>query len=468
MAVFVLDRSGKPLMPCSERRARLLLARGHARVHLRTPFTIRLIDRDASSCAFQKIQIKLDPGSQVTGVALVRETDKQGIAVLNLFELMHRGRQISKKLTQRSAFRGRRRSANLRYRAPRFDNRRNPEGWLAPSLQHRVDTTTSLVNRLRRLAPVTSIVQELVRFDMQAMENPEISGVVYQHGTLAGYEVREYLLEQFGRKCCYGDHTGVPLNIDHVHPRSKGGTNRISNLVLSCISCNLKKSNRDVREFLAHDSKRLEQVLAQIKRPLKDTAAVSSTRWALFHTLKATGLPVSTASGGRTKFNRHVLGIPKTHALDAVCVGLVSAVSGWRCPALVIKATGRGSYQRTRLTAQGFPRGHLMRAKQSHGFRTGDLIKAVVPSGKKAGAHIGRVAIRATGSFNIQAGGAVIQGVSHKYCQLLQRADGYSYFLTETIKNTDNAGKINFPVSSPSWRNAGLVAAKGGVSTGDI
>ena len=436
MSVFVLDRSGLPLMPCSEKRARLLLGRGRARVHRLIPFAIRLIDRHAASSTFQPLQIKLDPGSKTTGVALVRINDQTSAAsgevqreaaVLNLFDLVHRGRQISEALTARRQMRRRRRSANLRYRAPRFSNRRKPEGWLAPSLQHRVDTISAWVMRLRRLAPVSGIAQELVRFDMQQMSNPDIAGVEYQQGTLAGYEIREYLLEKFGRECCYCGKKDGPLNIDHIHPKARGGSNKISNLALACIPCNTKKNASPIEQFLAHDPKRLAKVLAQVKRPLKDAAAVNATRWALFGTLKATGLPVVTGSGGLTKYNRHVLAVPKTHALDAACVGQVDALTGWRVPTLSIKCTGRGSYQRTRLDKFGFPRGHLMRSKSVKGFRTGDMVVATVPSGKKAGIYFGRVAVRASGSFNIQTGSAVVQGVSHKRCRLIQRADGYGY-----------------------------------------
>ena len=452
MSVFVLDRSGFPLMPCSEKRARLLLGRGRARVHRLVPFAIRLNDRHVASSTFQPLQIKLDPGSKTTGVALVRINDQISAAsgevqreavVLNLFELQHRGRQISEALTARRQMRRRRRSANLRYRAPRFNNRRKPEGWLAPSLQHRVDTISAWVMRLRRLAPVTGIAQELVRFDMQQMANPDISGVEYQQGTLAGFEVREYLLEKFGRECCYCGKKDGPLNIDHIHPKAKGGSNRISNLALSCVPCNTKKNASPIEEFLAHDPQRLAKVLAQVKRPLKDAAAVNATRWALFNTLKATGLPVSTGSGGLTKYNRHGLGIPKTHALDAACVGQVDALTGWRVPTLSIKCTGRGSYQRTQLDKFGFPRGYLMRTKAAFGFRTGDLVRASVPKGKNTGVHVGRVAVRARGSFNIQSGARLVTDVSHKHCRIIQRADGYGYSLTL------NLGKPNFP-NSPS------------------
>lgn len=423
-------------MPCSEKRARLLLARGRARVHRLLPFVIRLVDRHARSCEFQQLRLKLDPGSKTTGLALVREQEEGGIAVLNLFELIHRGRQISEALTQRRAFRRRRRSANLRYRAPRFLNRGNKnKGWLAPSLQHRVDTTLAWVKRIQRWVPVAALSQELVRFDMQAMESPEISGIEYQQSTLQGYEAREYLLEKFGRTCIYCDAQDTPLNIDHIQSRATGGSSRISNLGLACLPCNQKKGSRAIESFLAHDLARLAKIKTRLKAPLKDAAAVNATRWALHGALQATGLPVEAASGGRTKFNRSQLGVPKTHVLDAACVGNVTALSGWRMPALTIKATGRGAYQRTRLTAQGFPRGYLMRQKRVHGFQTGDRVRADVPTGKNAGIHTGRVAVRATGNFNIQTPGGVVQGILHKRCRLLQRADGYSY---STVANMES------------------------------
>jgi 5-methylcytosine-specific restriction endonuclease McrA len=437
MAVFVLDRSGRPLMPCTEKRARLLLERRRARVHKVMPFTIRVVDLEAEDCEFQALRVKLDPGSETTGMALVRETAQNGVAVINLFELMHRGKQISEALTSRRGHRRLRRS-HLRYRAPRFLNRGNKKsGRLAPSLQHRVDTTLAWVNRLERLAPVSAISTELVRFDLQALENPEIEGAQYQQGTLAGYEVREYLLEKWDRTCAYCGTKGVPLQIEHIQPNSKGGSNRISNLTLACQCCNQQKGATRIEDFLRKQPERLKRIQAQAKRPLKDAAAVNATRWALVNALKATGLVVETASGGRTKFNRMALGIPKTHALDAACVGHVHAMTGWHKPTLCIKAMGRGSYQRTRLDKFGCVRGYLTRSKNIQGFQTGDRVKAVVTKGKKTGCHIGRVAVRASGSFNIQTSNGLVQGVSHRYCTVVQRGDGYGYQL---VAKTDATG----------------------------
>ncbi|MDR5898430.1 RNA-guided endonuclease IscB [Halomonas vilamensis] len=452
MAVFVLDKQKRPLMPCSEKRARLLLQRGRAVVHKRYPFTIRLKDRVGGDT--QPLRLKLDPGSKTTGLAVARETN-DGQNVLCLFELEHRVFQIKKALQQRAAFRRRRRTANLRHRAPRFHNRTKPKGWLAPSLQHRIDTTMAWVDRLCKLAPITALDQELVRFDTQKLANPEISGVEYQQGTLLGYEVREYLLEKWGRECAYCGTTDTPLEVEHIVARSRGGSNRISNLTLSCHDCNQEKARLPLADFFAtskglkkrlkkhgHTAKaRLERVQRQQQCPLRDASAVNATRWALFNALKATGLPVAVGTGGRTKYNRQRLCIPKTHALDAACVGPLDALHDWQVPTLTIKATGRGSYQRTRLDKYGFRRGVLMRQKQVKGFQTGDMVNVIVPTGKKIGTHTGRVAVRKTGSFNIQTEQGAVQGISHKYCTVIQRGDGYGYHLLPAINLRGDAGQ---------------------------
>jgi hypothetical protein len=424
LSVFVLDKRKQPLMPCSEKRARLLLERGRAVVVRRYPFTIRIKDRIGGET--QSVRVKIDPGSKVTGLALVRnEGTNHPATVLSLIKLAHRGRQISEALTARRGFRRRRRNANLRYRAPRFLNRCRSErkGWLAPSLRHRIDTCMSWVERLRRLVPIAGIAVERVRFDMQLLDNPEVSGVGYQQGTLAGYEIREYVFERDGRHCAYCGAVDVPLNLDHVIPRSRGGSNRPSNLVPACIPCNEEKDSTPIEMFLAGKPAVLTRIKAQIRKPLKDAAAVNATRWALYEALADTGLPVEASSGGRTKFNRGRLKIPKTHALDAACVGETAMLAGWQQPTFEIKATGRGTYCRTNVTASGFPRGYRTRVKIVSGFQTGDMVWAQVPNGARAGVHIGRLAVRVTGSFKI----GKADGVNAKYCKILHRADGYGY-----------------------------------------
>jgi mannose-6-phosphate isomerase-like protein (cupin superfamily) len=171
MAVFVLDKQKNPLMPCSEKRARKLLEAQRAHIHRMYPFTIRLVARTGGDT--QPLTLKIDPGSKQSGMALVRQTEEK-THVVALLDVKHRDQAISQALRQRAAYRRRRRSANLRYRAPRLDNRRRPKGWLAPSIQHRVDVDESIVDRITQLAPVSALVPESVRFDTQQMEDPEV------------------------------------------------------------------------------------------------------------------------------------------------------------------------------------------------------------------------------------------------------------------------------------------------------
>jgi 5-methylcytosine-specific restriction endonuclease McrA len=424
--VFVLDRRQNPLMPCHPSRARELLGKGRARVHRLHPFTIRLVDRTIENSTRQPVRLKFDPGAVTSGIAIVREEgDTQH--VLHLAELQHRGKTVRKHMIQRANYRRRRRSANLRYRPPRFDNRTRPDGWLPPSLNSRCDNLVSWTTRYRHLAPISGLSVESVRFDMQALENPGISGIEYQQGELAGYEVREYLLEKWGRRCAYCDRDDIPFQVEHIQARAKGGSSRVSNLCLACGKCNQRKSSKEIHDFLKRDPKRLKRILATARRPLSAAAAVNATRNGLVRQLRLTGLPVETSSGGRTKWNRSRLEIPKTHALDAACTGAVGRVLNWNMRTLTIKATGRGSYQRTRVTSDGFPRAYLPRTKTLHGFQTGDLVRAVVTKGRKAGQYTGRVAVRSTGSFNIQMPSLTVEGIAHRFCRILARTDGYTY-----------------------------------------
>ncbi len=424
MFVFVLSTDKTPLSPCHRARARRLLSKGRAAVYKRYPFTI-ILKEGSGSESTQPHRLKIDPGAKTTGLSILQEEK-----VIWAAQLSHRGSQIQEALSSRRALRRGRRSRKTRYRSPRFLNRTRKEGWLPPSLQSRAQNILTWVRRLHKLCPISDLSQELVRFDTQKMENPEVSGTEYQQGTLFGYEVREYLLEKYNRTCQYCSAKNIPLEVEHIVPKSKGGSNRVSNLTLSCRKCNEKKGNQPIEEFLKPKPNLLNKILATAKKPLRDAAAVNATRWALFRQLKSTGLPVEVGSGGRTKYNRTRLGLPKTHWLDAACVGastpgeLRTLVS----QPLRIKATGHGTRQMCGTNKYGFPIRHRTRQKLHKGFQTGDIVRAVVPKGKKIGTYVGRVATRATGSFNITTTTAKVQGISYKYCQPLHKSDGFSYY----------------------------------------
>ncbi len=416
---LVLDQNKQPLMPCHPARARELLRKGKARVFKRYPFTLIFTERKGGS--IQPVAFKVDPGSQRTGIALVADF-KRGKRVIWAAVLEHRGQQIKAALETRRALRHSRRSRHTRYRPARFSNRHTDKGYLPPSLQSRVDNVWTWVSRLNRSCSISSISQELVKFDTQLMQNAEISGVEYQQGELQGFEIREYLLEKWWRKCAYCGKKGVPLEIEHITPKSRGGSNRVSNLTLACHECNQTKGSQTAAEF-GHP-----EIQKQARFPLKDAAAVNTTRWALYNRLQTMGLPVKIGTGGRTKFNRVTQDYPKAHWIDAACVG-ESGASIYLNPEqayLHIKATGHGSRQMCRTDKYGFPTRHRLRQKQHFGFQTGNIVKAIVLAGKYTGRHVGRVACRATGSFDITTTTGKVT-VSHKHIQTIHHADGYSY-----------------------------------------
>ncbi len=424
--VFVLDTNKQQLNPVHPGRARLLLTQGKAAIFKRYPFTI-ILKVAIEQPEVHPLRIKIDPGSKTTGIAIVNDATGE---VVFAAELAHRGQAIKKALDERRAVRRSRRQRKTRYRKARWQNRRRGKGWLAPSLESRIAHVLTWVQRLRRLAFIVAISQELVKFDLQAMDNPEISGVKYQQGTLAGYEVREYLLEKWKRMCAYCGKKNIPLQIEHIQPRAKDGTHRVSNLCLACEQCNLAKGIQDIRVFLAKKPEVLKRILAQAKAPLKDAAAVNTTRWALSERLKEGGLPVEYGSGGLTKFNRSTRNLPKMHWLDAANVGKSTPeklqIRG--IMPLRITANGHGCRQMCLMDETGFPRTKPKQKHFTHGFRTGDIVRAIIPAQlNHAGVHVGRLSAKAKGGFTIATAKGKITGVGKKYCRVLQRADGYGY-----------------------------------------
>ena len=254
--VFVVDTNKQPLNPIVPKKARRLLDKGKAAVFRIYPFTI-ILKTVVEDAVLTPCQIKIDPGSKFTGFALVREGE-----VIWGMELEHRGGLVKKKLELRRAVRRGRRNRNTRYRKPRFLNIKRRDGWLAPSLEHRIQTTETWVKRLTKFVPLSEIWVEKVKFDMQQMQNPEVSGVEYQ-------QVREYLLEKWDRECTYCGKKNVPLQIEHIQAKSKGGSNRVSNLCLACEKCNQKKGNKPVDEFLKKKPSLLQKVKSKAKKPLK-------------------------------------------------------------------------------------------------------------------------------------------------------------------------------------------------------
>lgn len=418
--VFLLDTNKQPLNPITPKQARKLLEKGKAAILRQFPFTL-ILKRVIENPAIYPLTLKIDPGSRYTGIAIL-----SGDVVIWVAQIEHRGQQIKDSLEKRAASRRNRRTRKTRYRKARFDNRKRSAGWLPPSLMHRVQTTETWVKRLLRFCPIAELYIEQVKFDLQKMQNGNISGVEYQQGTLQGYTVREYLLEKWNRECAYCGTKDTQLQIEHIKPKSKGGSDRISNLTLACECCNQKKCDKPVEEFLKKKPSLLKKIKDQAKKPLKDATHVNATRNKIVEVLGKL-LPLKTATGAETKMNRVRLGLPKDHHIDAACVGNVDNLIFGATQPLMIKSTGHGIRQKINKNKFGFAKSHKPKETVFFGFHTGDIARAIVTSGKKIGTYVGRVAVRKTGSFNITTKDAKIQGINHKYFTKIQSCDGYSY-----------------------------------------
>ncbi len=426
-SVFVLSSTKQPLMPTRPARARKLLTAGRAAVYRLHPFTVILQDRERGET--QDIEVKVDPGSKTTGIALVGHFEQQGAVVLWGANLNHRGQAMKNNLESRASLRRGRRGRKTRYRAPRFNNRcRNPK-WLPPSVESRVGNTESVIYRLATRCPITETSVEIVKFDTQQMVDPEISGTEYQQGELAGYEVREYLLEKWQRTCAYCGAQNVPLQVEHIIPKAQGGSDRVSNLTLACQPCNQKKGNRALEDFLKAKPDLIKRIKAQAKAPLKDAAAVNASRWALANRLQQRW-PTAFGSGGRTKFNRTRQHYPKDHWIDAACVGL----SGERVTIpdhtkpLTITAKGRGKHQVVRTDKYGFPCAKAGRVKRVKGINTGDVVNITLTSGKYAGVYRGiRVnSVQSIGRIMFKTASGIASAKA-ELAAVVQRNDGFDY-----------------------------------------
>ena len=418
--VFVLDKSKKPLDMISHAKARILLKNRLAVVHKIYPFTIRLKDNSAI-LKDRSYTVKLDPGSKHTGVAIVDDKDQ----IVMLAEIEHRGHIIKRHMDNRRAVRRSRRQRKTRYREARFLNRTKPEGWLAPSVKSRANNVINFVKKYKKLINVNKVMIENVSFDVAQMSSDNyLIGPDYQQGNLYNKNLREFIFSKTKGRCSY---CGAKAEeIDHIIPKSKGGSNSTYNFTPACRSCNEKKSNLSLKEFGKLMNKDYSQL--EPKKLPKDAAIVQSARNYMVKEITKLVSDTTTYDAWMTRYNRDSLGLPKQHYYDALSVGEIPSKFNFLTDKiLLISAKGRGSRQMCRMDSYGFPRTSAKSSKSVKGFQTGDIVKAVVPNGSKQGEYLGRVAVRSRGYFNIETKSGLAKDIGYKFCRLLQRNDGYSY-----------------------------------------
>ena len=346
--------------------ARILIRKKLAVIHKIYPFTIRLRD---NSCVSKNraYTVKIDPGSRHTGVAIVDNKN----SVVMLAELEHRGHIIKRNLDKRRAVRHSRRQRKTHYRPARFLNRTRPQGWLAPSVKSRANNVINFVKKYKKLININKVMIENVSFDtFQMSSNTKLWGNAYQQGPLYQNKLRSFIFSRSGGKCVYCG--AKATEIDHVVPKSSGGSNSTYNLVAACRACNQKKSNLSLKDFGKLVGKDFSHF--KPKKLPKDAAIVQSARSYMIREMSKLVFDTTLHDTWLTKY-------------------VTSAKA----------------------------------SKSVEGFQTGDMVKAIVSTGSKQGEYLGRVIVRSRGYFNIETKNGLVRDIKYKYCHLIQRGDGYSY-----------------------------------------
>ena len=307
--VYVLSQNGQPLMPTENHaKVRVFLKQGKAKVVQRCPFTIQLLYE--STTHTQKINLGIDAGSKTIGISAT--TDSK---VLYEAEVVLRN-DIVELLSERRALRRSRRNRKTRHRKPRFDNRKKPDGWLAPSIRQKIETHVTVVENITKILPMTKIIVETASFDIQKIKNPEIEGAEYQHGEqLDFWNVREYVLFRDGHtcQCCKGKSKDNILNVHHIESRKTGG-NAPNNLITLCETC-----HKAYHKGIITLPKEIHRGMR-----FRDAAFMGVMRWAFYDRLKELynllGVEVINTYGYITKNTRITYDLPKEHYVDARCI----------------------------------------------------------------------------------------------------------------------------------------------------
>lgn len=395
--VYVLSIEGKPLMPCKEAKARKLLKQNKAKVAKKEPFIIQLLFECENQT--QDITLGVDAGSKYIGLSATTEKKELYSADVEL-----RNDIVDLLSTRRENRRTRRNK--LRYRGPRFNNRVNSKkkGWLAPSVENKINTHLRVVSDAHKILPITKIIIETASFDIQKINNPEISGFEYQRGEQLGFwNVREYVLWRDNHICqyCKGKSKDKVLNVHHIESRKIGG-NAPNNLITLCKTCHEKYHKGEI------------QINVKRRKSFKDAAFMGIMKWAFYERLKQLYPNVSMTYGYITKNTRMKNNLPKEHYVDAKCISgnPLAEPLGYYFYQKKVRCHNRQIHKANIL------KGGVKKRNQAEylvkGFRLFDKVKY--------GGQVGFIfARRSSGYFDIRKlnGGTIHKSASYKKLKLL-------------------------------------------------
>lgn len=294
--VYVINIDGKVLMPTTPRKARVLLKQGKAKVIKRSPFTIQLTFKTTNFT--QPIILGIDSGYKTIGFSAVSDKKELVSGEVKLDSLM------SKRLTERRMYRRNRRN-KLWHREPRFNNRSRGAGWLPPSIDRRYRTHLNLIERIRRILPISQVIIETAKFDIQKIMNPDIHGIDYRQGSLYEYQnIRSYLMAREHGKCqlCGKDFKGQPSHIHHCEQRSMAGSNRTKNMAILHKKCHEKLHKKG------------------LKLPKPKSYKPNTFMTIIYKKFYQDVFGLKVAYGYETFIKRNELGLDKSHVNDAFVI----------------------------------------------------------------------------------------------------------------------------------------------------
>ncbi|MFQ6071833.1 MAG: RNA-guided endonuclease IscB [Methanosarcinales archaeon] len=464
MTVYVKSKTGKPLMP-TERHGKVkhLLNQGLAKVLRTRPFTIKLLY--ATTEYTQPVIVGVDIGASRVPISALANG-----RIVYLKEKILR-LDVKEQMTYRRQKRRERRTRKTRYRKPRFQNRQKnlcgvcgcntPKSSkktggraklcrlhknqrpsrefentirLAPSVRSKAESIIHEIKRLSKILPISEVIVEVASFDTQKMANPDIQGVQYQNGTLQGYEIKQYLLTRYGHKCvyCKGKSGDKILEIEHVIPKSRGGTDRVDNLVITCKTCNKQKGNKTAAEFGFPNV----QKKAEKHKSFKYSALSQSYKNYLLQELSLNDIrKVKRTYGAHTKYYRNQLGLDKSQVNDAIAI--VSKGTPVEIPNKYILERQIKKRQPVHRLWNENKKGKTVVKTEArrmvHGFKLWDKVQGYH---SKKGLITGYItALRSNGSFTVRTleKDLLVDGISHKKLELVERTNSNYIITTKSL-----------------------------------
>lgn len=344
--VYVLNKDGTPLMPCKPAKARHLLEQKKAKVVTRKPFTIQLLwDCEQN---VQPIKLGIDAGYKKVGISAVSDKKELLSAEVSLRT------DIPKKIQEKSMYRRNRRN-RLWHRQPRFLNRSKSKGWLAPSIQHKLDSHIRLVEKIKKFLPITETIIEVASFDIQKIKNPDIEGKDYQNGDQKDFwNVREYVLHRDNHICqhCKGKKKDKILQVHHINGKAEGATNRPEELMTVCKTCHEDHHNG------------IDIIPAKRIKNFKPETFMTIVRWKIVNALGC-----KHTYGYITKTNRIEQNLEKSHINDAFIIA--NGTTQERCKPYIVNQNRRNN-RCLQMNRKGFK---VSIRRQRYTFQPNDLVR---------------------------------------------------------------------------------------------